>query len=248
MIDFTVFRSNRKTLSLQVKHGQVVVRAPLHIDEKYIRSFVQKKDAWLKKKIFEQAKTKSLCCNFSQGSKIFLLGELVSLEIQYADASKKSGVLLAPSEVDTSIAQKLVVILPARFTNKPVNANQLAHAVKKQLEGYFKQLAQDIILPKVEHYSQVTQLIPTSIKIRQYKARWGSCNSRGELSFNYLLMMLPVNVIDYVVVHELCHLKHLNHSTYFWQLVAQYFPEYIKAKQWIKTHQSALHWNSPSSP
>ena len=61
-------------------------------------------------------------------------------------------------------------------------------------------------------------------------------------------MMLPVNVIDYVVVHELCHLKHLNHSTYFWQLVAQYFPEYIKAKQWIKTHQSALHWNSPSSP
>jgi predicted metal-dependent hydrolase len=59
-------------------------------------------------------------------------------------------------------------------------------------------------------------------------------------------MMLPLEVIDYVVVHELCHLRYLNHSKYFWQLVANHFPNYIAAKQWIKTHHSALYWQSPS--
>lgn len=245
MIDFQVFRSRRKTLTLQVKHGQVVVRAPLHVDHSYICSLVKKKAAWLEAKIFEQSQTINLSCDFTQGSTLFIFGKLITLDIQYANANKESGIMLAQDKGSINNKQKLNIILPARFEQKLLNPIQLAHVVKKQLESYFKQIAQDIILPKVEHFSALTQLVPKSIKIRQYKARWGSCNSRDELSFNYLLVMLPMEVIDYVVVHELCHLKHLNHSNAFWQLVAHYFPEYKKAKQWIKEHQSALHWNAP---
>jgi predicted metal-dependent hydrolase len=247
MIDYQVLRSHRKTLSLQVKQGLVFVRAPHHVDEKFISLFINKKSAWLKAKITEQKQTVDLCCDFTQGSKLFLFGQLVTLNIVFVDLAEKldskSSVCLAEA---TSEQQTLTVKLPTRIQRKQLDKLSLAMVVKKQLECFLKQQAQDIILPKVEFYAKLTKLNYKSIKIRQYRARWGSCNSRRELSFNYLLMMLPMQVIDYVIVHELCHLRYLNHSKYFWQLVAKHFPDYIEAQQWVKTHQSALYWQSPS--
>lgn len=251
MIEYQIIRSARKTLSLQVKHGQVFVRAPFRVDEKLISLFIQKKKAWLRAKISEQNKTKNLSCTFTQGSTLFLFGQLVTLNIAYAGLVDKT--VKKQDEAPTTYLSKtivakptLTVVLPARFKNKLLTTPQLALAVKKQLEYYFTQQAQQIILPKVEYYSALTKLVPTAIKIRQYRARWGSCNNKGELSFNYLLMMLPLDVIDYVIVHELCHLQHLNHSKDFWQLVSRYFPTQEVAKQWIKTNQSALHWRLPA--
>lgn len=252
MIDYQVLRSRRKTLSLQVKHGQVFVRAPFHVDEKFISSFIQKKDAWLRAKITEQNQTIDFCCDFTQGSKLFLFGQIVTLNIIFAklgeNLGEKSDTFL--SDVSPELAngdQELTIVLSTRIQHKLINELQLAVIVKKHIEHYFKQQAQKLILSKVEYYAALTQLTPTSIKIRQYRARWGSCNSRGELSFNYLLMMLPIPVIDYVIVHELCHLRYLNHSKYFWQLVTEHFPGYLDAKKWIKANQSALHWRSPAS-
>lgn len=244
MIDYQVLRSRRKTLALQVKHGQVFVRAPLHLDEQFISSFIQKKDAWLKAKITEQGLTADLCCNFTHGSKLFLFGRLVTLKIVFASSVKKPDVFLS-SLSDSE--QELIITLSTKTQKKSLQKPQLSEVVKKRIERYLKEQAQNIILPKVEYYSQLTQLIPTTIKIRQYRARWGSCNNQSELSFNYLLMMLPNNVVDYVIVHELCHLRYLNHSTNFWQLVANYYPDYLLAKQWIKTNQAALHWQLPVS-
>ena len=83
------------------------------------------------------------------------------------------------------------------------------------------------------------------MNIRQYSARWGSCNNRKEISFNYLLMMAPPWVIDYVVIHELCHLTHLNHSQHFWQLVIKHCAYFQEAKQWLKHHQTELIWQLP---
>lgn len=246
MIDYQVLRSCRKTLSLQVKQGLVYVRAPHHVDEKFIHLFIQEKSAWLRSKITEQSRTADLCCNFTQGSILFLFGRLVTLNIIYADSHKqtkiKENVYLTEVKAEQQI---LTIVLPARSKHKNYNESQLAILVKKQLECYFKKQAHQIILPKVAYYAELTQLTPTAIKIRQYRARWGSCNNKGELSFNYLLMMLPIEVIDYVIVHELCHLQHLNHSHCFWQLVGKYFPDYVTAKEWVKTHQSALYWQLP---
>lgn len=243
MIDYQVLRSKRKTLSLQVKYGQVYVRAPLHVDEKYISSFISKKDAWLRAKIREQNQNDGLCCQFIHGSKLFLFGRLVTLNIKFAGLNEKPSTFLSNPTV---AQQELIILLPTRLESKSLNGSQLASVVKKHVEKFFKEIAQEIILPKVAKYSELTQLFPVDIKIRQYSARWGSCNSRGELSFNYLLMMLPKQVIDYVIVHELCHLDYLNHSKQFWQLVAKHFPNYLEAKDWIKANQSALYWRKPS--
>ena len=114
--------------------------------------------------------------------------------------------------------------------------------IKKQLATWLKEQACHYITTKLPLLVTQTGLTPISFKIRLYKARWGSCNNKGELSFNYLLMMAPLWVVDYVIIHELCHLKHLNHSNKFWQLVDQYYPNYKDAQLWLKKHQSQLTW------
>ena len=244
MINYQVLRSRRKTLSLQVKSGQVIVRAPYHLDEQFINSFIQKKQAWLKAKITEQNNTTEYCCNFTQGSSLLLFGKQIALNIIFAKAGEKSATYLSVPEDGQ---QLLNIVITKRSQAKLTSKLLLAATVKKQVESYFSQQAQQMIPAKVGYFAKLTQLTPVSIKIRQYRARWGSCNNRKELSFNYLLMMLPPQVIDYVVIHELCHLRHLNHSANFWQLVAMHCPDYKEAKQWIKNNQSALLWRLPSS-
>ncbi|MDX2368403.1 MAG: SprT family zinc-dependent metalloprotease [Colwellia sp.] len=236
MIEYQVVRSRRKTLSLQVRHGQVLVRAPYCADEKFISTLIQQKSAWLKAKIAQQSQAGDFGCDFSQGSTLFLFGQLVTLHITFA----KQACTLLTEGINSQ--QVLTIVLAERDQKKLGNKALLSTAVKKQIEKYLKQQAEDIIPLKVATYSQLTSLTPTSIKIRRYRSRWGSCNNRGELSFNTLLMMLPTYVIDYVIVHELCHLQHLNHSKEFWQLVAKHFPNYIQAKEWTKINQSALLW------
>jgi predicted metal-dependent hydrolase len=78
------------------------------------------------------------------------------------------------------------------------------------------------------------------IRIKNTKTRWGSCSSKGNLNFNWKLMMAPPYAMEYVVIHELCHLKHLNHSKAFWALVSEHMPDYKKAETWLKNHGSVL--------
>ncbi|OUR62941.1 hypothetical protein A9Q74_01615 [Colwellia sp. 39_35_sub15_T18] len=256
MIDYQVVRSaRRKTLSLQVKQGKVLVRAPYYVDKKIINALVQEKSAWLKAKVIEQSQLNQQCCGFNHGDKLLFLGQVVRLHISFASRAEiflreySSENLKLNSELKpalkSELKQELNIVLAKRYATKLDDEQLLRMAVKKRLQDYFKQQAQSIILSKVSHYSELTQLKPKGIKIRQYSARWGSCNSNGEVSFNYLMMMLPDDVIDYIVVHELCHLRFLNHSADFWQLVAIHFPNYLQAKQWLKDNQSQLLWRLP---
>ncbi|MDP7591704.1 MAG: SprT family zinc-dependent metalloprotease [Litorilituus sp.] len=240
MLDYQLIRSNRrKTIALQVKQGQVLVRAPHFVHKQIINDLIYTKSAWLHAKIAEQSHTALQCFSFKQGDTLFFLGHKVCLNINYAERAETF-----LTTVTDDISQ-LTVVLTKRY-KEHTNDNELhLVAVKKQLEIFFKQQAHTMLLPKVTNLSQLTQLKPKAIKIRQYSARWGSCNSKGELSFNYLMMMLPENVIDYIVVHELCHLRFLNHSKDFWQLVSIHFPQYHQAKSWLKEHQSQLVWRLP---
>lgn len=87
---------------------------------------------------------------------------------------------------------------------------------------------------KVKKYAPIVGVTYGRITIRNQRSRWGSCSSKGNLNFNCLLMLFPDEVIDYVVVHELCHRKHMNHSTEFYAEVERVFPEYRRCKKWLK--------------
>ena len=251
MLEYQLIRSKRrKTLSLQVKHGRVTVRAPHYVKSAFIDTFIQEKSAWLQAKLVEQQSIAKFC-DFSQGASLLFLGEQVSLNIGTA---KQARVFFADkllTETDLSRLQQpaprqLNVVISNRVKAKLAGDLAIAKQVKKQLEGDFKQQAEKLIIERLEVISKRTSLTPTKVNIRQYRARWGSCNNRGEVSFNYFLMMTPLFVIDYVIIHELCHLEFLNHSKSFWQLVEKHSPDYQKAKQWLSHHQSQLYWLNPS--
>ncbi len=260
-----VISSRRKTLSLQVKHGQVLVRAPYGINKQFIDDVVNKKSAWLKRKIAEQQlKSASVGIDFTQNATLLIFGKKVTLNITtavladvYLDVQAKESIKESIKESVVENAEEKndlsnatagnnmlnIVIANSRF-KKLISHELLAAQVKKQLEQWLKEQAETYFDLNLDKYIQQLSLYPSAIKIRQYRARWGSCNSKGELSFNYLLMMAPTWVIDYVIVHELCHLKYLNHSKAFWQLVEQNYPNYLLAKSWFKAHQSQLNWHS----
>mgnify|MGYP000432678276 CR=1 FL=1 len=236
MIDYQLIRSaRRKTLGLQVKQGEIIVRAPVFLSDEQINGFIHQKSDWLKSKL-EQQKTHPVSqpFSFTQGSFIWINGERKKLNITFQAIAQ---VLDLKDEI------RVVLPLKSRHHHNKLSSEELTkQRVKKQLECWFKLQASKYISNRLPKFSLQTNLVPKSFKIRQYKARWGSCNSRDELSFNYLLMMAPYWVVDYVIIHELCHLRHLNHSKDFWQLVAHHNPEFKQAKVWLKKHQRELVW------
>jgi len=169
---------------------------------------------------------------FMHKSKIFYLGQPKTLLIEFA----------AKPTIEVT-EQTLTVVLSYRQQKHIISSNDITKIVKQALAKYFKLQLTHCLSENLPILSQQLQLFPQHYKVRFYKTRWGSCNSRGELSFNYLLIMAPKWVIDYVVIHELCHLQHLNHSANFWLLVAKYQPSYKQAKAWLTAHQIELNWS-----
>jgi predicted metal-dependent hydrolase len=97
-----------------------------------------------------------------------------------------------------------------------------------------------VIPPKVAHYAELIGVTYNKITVRKQKTRWGSCSSIGNLNFNCLLMLTPNEVLDYVIVHELCHRKHMNHSKEFWREVERIIPDYKVSYKWLKNNGSHI--------
>lgn len=104
--------------------------------------------------------------------------------------------------------------------------------------------AKRIIPQRVRYYADILGVTYGRITIRMQKSRWGSCSGKGNLNFNCLLMRTPEAIIDYVVVHELCHLKEMNHSPRFWAEVEKILPDYKERRKWLKDHESEIMYDS----
>jgi len=232
VIEYQLIRSTkRKTIGLEVKKGKITVRAPEYDKNSYIEKLLQQKKTWLEEKLLQQnnVENNNESISLLHGGVIWINGIKKALTISYG----VKPVIENNAENFHLTMRSSVVQLSELKQDK---------RIKAQIETWLKESATQIISQKVEKYSQKLNLFPSHLKVRQYKARWGSCNNRGELNFNYLLMMTPDWVVDYVVVHELCHLAFLNHSKQFWQLVEFNFPRYKEAKHWLKEHQNQLRW------
>ena len=118
--------------------------------------------------------------------------------------------------------------------------SDLSAVQRTALENRYKEAARDYIPKRAAYFQTLTGGSYSRISIRDQKTRWGSCSSKGTLSFNWRLMLAPPAILDYVVVHELCHLTHMNHSPAFWQAVEKVYPDYKNARKWLKDHGSEL--------
>ena len=122
--------------------------------------------------------------------------------------------------------------------NRP--ASDLTDVQRAALEQRYIAAAKDYFPKRVTYFVQFTGGSFSRITIRDQKTRWGSCSAKGTLSFNWRLMLAPPVILDYVVVHELCHLTYMNHSTAFWKKVEAVYPDYRTARKWLKDHGHEL--------
>ncbi|PSR20184.1 MAG: hypothetical protein C7B45_16105 [Sulfobacillus acidophilus] len=117
-----------------------------------------------------------------------------------------------------------------------------ARMVRAALTGWFCDRAQDVLPPRVAHYSQALKAYPNELKIREYKSRWGFCRTDGLIALNWRLIQAPLAVIDYVVVHELIHRTYPHHQPTFWAAVKRARPSMDSEREWLKTHGQELFW------
>jgi len=215
-IDYSVIRSpKRKTVSIIIRaNNQVDVLAPIHVPAARIHRFVQDKRSWVQKKLqFNQdIRGRYQAKTFVEGESLELLGKSYRLET----LESKTPIHISD---DTLIAP-----------------SQQPDRLKKSLITWYRQKAEEHFKQRSEHFAAKIGKKPALIGVKTYKSRWGSCHHDGRIYFNWRLIMAPTWVIDYVVVHELCHLIHHNHSKAFWNIVEQTMPDYRQAKDWLKTN------------
>ena len=118
------------------------------------------------------------------------------------------------------------------YDNQPLTVAELRRL--QALENRYRNAAREVFTNRVEYYHRFTGGHYTSITIRDQKTRWGSCSAKGNLNFNWKLVLMPPEVLDYVVVHELAHRKEMNHSRKFWAEVKNVLPDYEKRRKWLK--------------
>lgn len=126
------------------------------------------------------------------------------------------------------------------YVNGTLSKEQQAKALSEALEKWMAKAFESRLDERLKYYSDIIGVTYKDVRVKSQKSRWGSCSSKGNLNFNWRLVIAPDWISDYVIVHELCHLKHLNHSKDFWNTVGLYIPDYKTAVKWLKQNGAAL--------
>lgn len=227
MADFTahIVRTRRvKTIGIKIVQSRVVVSVPKRAQLVDIELILLAKRRWIERKLAEQASLQGANDrHYRCGESVLYKGLEYALKISHADHTTL--------HLDSN-NHRLHIHLPKHLDRHD--------ELREILANWYKQRALAYFLERVEHYAPRVGAWPKRVKVRRCKSRWGSCSTLGNINFNWLLIMAPTPVIDYVVVHELCHLLEHNHSPAFWHQVALAMPDYREHKQWLKSHGYCL--------
>lgn len=213
-----IIRSKRRTIALVVTHdATLVIRAPLKTPLYYLKNLVNRKRDWIRAKLLEmQSKPQPKAREFVNGEAFLYLGESYMLKIVddiAGDVELKENLLLSKEKV---------------------------YCARDVVIKWYKSEAQKKITERCDRYSRLTGYKPISIKISNAQTRWGSSGHRGTVNFSWRLIMAPMEIIDYVVVHELVHLEQRDHSRLFWDKVKNIQPDFKRRRTWLKDNGRSL--------
>lgn len=214
-----IIRSKRKTIGLEVTgDAGLIIRAPKQVSLDYIERVVKEKKDWIQRRQEVARKRQQMAPprRFVSGEGYWYLGNAYPLVVIDKAAS--------PLSFDGNFNLSRRHLL---------NASDI-------LAGWYRETARWVIGERAEHYATVYGLRYRKITITSARKRWGSCNAGGNLCFSWRLVMAPLKIIDYVVVHELAHLKEKNHSKRFWDLVGQMDPDYKQDRRWLRENGHVL--------
>lgn len=213
LIPNKVVRCKRKTISLKITiDGEFIIRAPLKCSDNEIFDFVNKKANWITEKRKENLKNFIAPLSFKTNESISLLGEIYNILLSKVKRAKFDG----------------------NTIHIPVSNS------KEHLKRLIKQFAKDYLTKRVMLISADYGFEFARVGISSAKSCWGSCGYNNNLNFTYKLMLCPVAVVDYIIVHELCHTRIKNHSQKFWEIVENFVPNYKEHESWLKKNRGLV--------
>jgi len=196
--------------------GNLIVKSP-GVSRHYIEQLLLKKAKWITRSREKILQKKGKVPNFTEESELYYRGIAYPFKVVYHE---KKRTLLCFEENAFSLYS---------HAHDPL-------LFQKHIDRFYKKAAAAYLPAQVERYARKMQCFPKAIRFRKTKRQWGSCSGSNVLSFNTMLMKLPQNVIEYVIVHELAHIEHKHHQKPFWKLVEQYIPSYKECIKELHTY------------
>lgn len=222
-ISFTLIYKKRKSLGIYLDvYGNIELRVPKNTKDEQIVKMLESKWSWI---IEKQSEMKERTKGFKKKAYVddeefLFMGQSYPIKFMIEVGIKEMSVRLLEDYLEVRI---------------PEHDEEI---IKKLLTRFYKQQCKKLVESRVRFYQANFKTKPKTIKISSNKKNWGSCNSLREMTFNWRLAMAPIDVIDYVVIHEMCHMVHMNHDRSFWRLVGKYMPDYEEKQLWL----SQSHW------
>lgn len=222
----TVKRTSRKkSIAISIRDREVVVLAPKRVPNSEILDLLVAKRPWIRSKLEKQASLPRFTERRFVDDEVFLfLGEAYPLRV--FDGRK------AAAELEQG-----VFVVHARRAQTEARR---ARSIRAAFLQWYKAEAEVLFADRTAHYAEIMGATPRRLSYRDYKSMWGKCTGQGDITFNWKLVMAPPNIVDYVVVHEMAHLHHLNHSREFWDCVAAADPDYKANRKWLKDYGQTL--------
>ena len=220
---FEIIRTDRvKSASIDVEDNLVKVTVPKNLSDERIEELIKGRILWIKQKLALQATAIiSKPKEYVDGEAFAYLGR--NYRLKCANGTEES------------------VKLRSGYLNvTTTNGKRNSEHIKAAIEQWYRTKALSRLVDKNKRYSAILKVEPTSINLKDYKAMWGSCSPKGVVSYNWRIILAPHKIVDYIVVHELCHLIEPNHSSKYWKQVRSVIPEYENSKEWLKNNGSSL--------
>jgi len=214
-VGYKLIRSKRRTVALEIKDGELYVKAPYLAPRFFIERFVLEKRSWIEKTLKKSKTTRKEMRQYTSGERYLYLGE-----------SK----ILKTIDTGESVAAGNQIVISAK--------NEIE--VKTKLRKFYKAQTARLIKNYLAKHSNKFGITSPKATYKFYKSKWGSCSAKNNFSFNAFLSMAPLAAIEYVVIHELAHITHKNHSKSFWAEVEKYDPNYKTHRKWLRENHHKL--------
>ena len=221
-----IVRTNRKkTASIEICNNTIKITVPNKLTDKHINELIQKRANWITKKLATRTQqTPHKPKEWVNGETFTYLGRNYRLKLintHSTETKLRNGYLEVPNQTDLTTTKQVA-------------------ALKTSVTDWYAKQARNKLQQKTDRYAAIMNVTPNRIKIRDYKARWGSCSAKGDIAYNWRILIAPNGIVDYVVVHELAHLLEHNHSPQYWKNVGHILPDYQDSKEWLKLNANAL--------
>lgn len=212
-----IIRSSRRSISIQIERdGEIIVKAPRFMPMFLIRQFISAKQEWIEKTLEKVNARLPKKKKYKHGEEFLYLGNVYALHLGN----------------HTEITVTTTLNFP-KF---------LEFRIEKELRDWYMQKAKEKIMERLQYHSKQMSRDYRDVIFSDTISKWGTCWPDNSLQFNFRLIMAPLVVLDYVVIHELAHTKEKNHSARFWKIVANYTPAYKTHRKWLHTNSHLLHF------